>query len=94
MSKLACLIALAWMMSISTFAEESPIQDAELEHRCTKGSDERVLTILPKDLGCELYYQKGQSSEVVARSQMGPEICEKVRVNIRTKLEKTGYTCK
>lgn len=93
MNQITCLLSLA-LLSSTALAEEPVSQGAELERRCTKGSDERVLTIVPKDLGCELYYQKGSSSEVVARSETGPEICEKVRVNIRSNLEKSGYVCK
>lgn len=67
--------------------------EGRLDIRCKKGADERLLTVVPKDAGCELHYAKGGQSKVVANSKSGLEVCERVRANISGNLKKAGYAC-
>jgi len=78
-----------------TQAKPSSAKSASgLELKCEKGDDKRVVTVVPKGDGCELYYSKFGDSGVIASSAIQVEHCEKVQGNVRKNLEASGFSCK
>lgn len=63
------------------------------EVKCTSGSDERLLTINPKDGGCELQYTKAGQMNVIATQISGDGRCVEVMGNVRKNLEGAQFTC-
>lgn len=67
---------------------------AGLDMTCKSGSDERGLTIVPKDQGCELHYSKYGKGQIVASSAVTQSHCERVRSQIVKNLEASGFVCR
>ncbi len=61
--------------------------------KCTSGSDERLLTVNPKDGGCELQYTKAGEMKVIATQVSGDGRCVEVMGNVRKNLEGANFTC-
>lgn len=61
--------------------------------KCTSGSDERLLTVNPKDSGCELQYTKAGEMKVIATQVSGDGRCVEVMDNVRKNLEGANFTC-
>lgn len=63
------------------------------EVKCTSGSDERLLSINPKDGGCELQYTKAGEMKVIATQISGDTRCVEVMDKVRKNLEGANFTC-
>lgn len=63
------------------------------EVKCTSGSDERLLTVNPKDGGCELQYTKAGELKVIATQASGDGRCVEVMGNVRKNLEGAKFNC-
>jgi hypothetical protein len=61
---------------------------------CTKGSDVRTLEVVKKSEGCSLQYEKFGKMSSVASSEKGMKHCQDSETKIKTKLEKSGFSCK
>jgi hypothetical protein len=70
---------------------ERPTESMEM--KCKLATDERTLIIVPKELGCELHYQKFGKNEIKASSTSGQMHCEKVRSRMKKNLESAGFKC-
>lgn len=71
----------------------SPANAAPAALTCKAGKDIRVLEKSEKNAGCELKYTKFGETNVVASSAAGGSHCDKIRDQIRSNLEKSGYKC-
>ncbi|GEM_PF-1782412 len=60
---------------------------------CKNGSEIRELYIEYKGQGCELFYTKQGATKSQARQNSGKSICESVFEQIKSTVEKTGFTC-
>lgn len=75
-------------------AEKKSESPTRLDVRCTSGSDQRGIVVLPKDAGCELHYSKFGTSSVIANAQnSGTEYCDQVQDKVRKNLEAAGFSC-
>ncbi len=60
---------------------------------CKNGGEIRELYIEYKGQGCELFYTKQGATKSQARQNSGKSICESVFEQIKSTVEKTGFTC-
>lgn len=60
---------------------------------CRNGGEIRELYIEYKGQGCELFYIKQGATKSQARQNSGKSVCESVFEQIKTTVEKTGFTC-
>lgn len=60
---------------------------------CKNGGEIRELYVEYKGLGCELFYTKQGATKSQARQSSGKSICESVFEQIKSTVEKTGFTC-
>lgn len=60
---------------------------------CKKGSELRELYVEYKGQGCELFYTKQGATKSQARQNSGKSVCESVFEQIKSTVEKTGFTC-
>lgn len=80
---------------VATATASKPGTEASsFELSCTLHKDRRLITVVPKDAGCELHYNKNSGSSVVARSVNSSDYCEAVRTRMRKNLESAGFACK
>ncbi len=71
----------------------SEITGSKLDSKCIRGSDERMLVIVPSDMGCKLHYIKAGTVNVIASSVRSEAHCEKIRGEVSQKLRTAGFTC-
>ena len=89
------LILIGLMASVNALAEtESQKSVSSLAVNCARATDERKLTVLRRNPGCELYYEKFGVNQVVAHSENSAALCEKVKTNMQGNLEGSGFICK
>lgn len=60
---------------------------------CKSGSDERKLTIITKDGGCELQYTKGSDTSIKATQKLGNNKCIEISNHIKEKLIAAQFEC-
>lgn len=61
---------------------------------CSKGKDERTLSVVkPEAGGCEVSYSKFGEAQTVASAKGDASYCESVVAKIKGNLETSGYTC-
>lgn len=60
---------------------------------CNHKADKRLLSVRPRDKGCELAYTKNAQEAVVATAKSGTSHCQNVLGKIVEKLKGAGFTC-
>ena len=60
---------------------------------CNKGQETRIIELILNGNSCTLNYTKFGKMKSVASSTLGPKHCEKTKIKILTKLEKSGFQC-
>lgn len=82
----------ALFLTLSAFAAEP----AEMINKatCTKGAETRELEITAKGEGHTVTYTKGGAAKEVGACSTNKDKCQAVFDNLKTNLEKAGFTCK